>query len=255
MSTKFRDILNKERGRRVVVSPNDEATASSLRQLFEVVEVKEVEEGLRMVRAGEADVLVQGDIAIPRFFEILEGEGVKRRNLCYALVIEDLIREKLLFVADAYIHDFPSLEEKIEICREVVDFTKLFGIRPKVAALATLETVNPAIISTIDAAVLSKMSERGQIDADIEGPLDTDTVMSRVAAERKGVGNNKVSGNVDVLLCPDIESSFAMCQIFTQIGNFPAAGVLLGAEPIVIRPKFNIVRNNAIEVALSALRR
>ena len=251
---RFRDILNKESGKKVVISPQDEVMKDSLKESFKVVEVGEVEEALRLVRAGEADVLVQGNITIPKFFEILEGGGVSRENLCFTVVFEGLIREKLLFVADAYIHDFPSLEEKIGICREVVDFAELFVIRPKVGALAAIETVNPAITSTVDAAVLSKMSQRKQIDADIEGPLDIDTALSRVAAKRKGV-DNEVSGDVDVLLCPDIESSFALCHALTQIGSFPAAGILLGAEPIVIHPRFIPARNKVLEVALSALRR
>jgi len=250
---KFRDILTKESGKRVVISPQDRIMKNLLQQVFRVVEVGEVEEALRMVREDEVDVLVQGSITIPKFFEVLGKEGVRRENLCFTLVFEDLIRGKLLFVADAYIHDFPSLEEKFGICEEVVDFVKLFGIKPKVAALAAIETVNPAIVSTIDAAVLSKMSQRRQIDANVEGPLDIDTALSKVAAKRKGV-DNEVSGDVDVLLCPDIESSFALCHFLTQIGNFPVAGVLLGTEPIVIHPRFIPVENKAVEVALSALR-
>jgi phosphate butyryltransferase len=249
----FRDILKRASGKRVVISPHDEIMKNLLKQTFGLTEVGEVEEALRLVRQGEADVLVQGNITIPKFFETLEGAGVSRENLCFTVVFEDLVREKLLFVADAYIHDFPSLEGKIGICREVVNFAKLFGIRPKVVALAAIETVNPAIISTVDAAVLSKMSQRGQIDADVEGPLDIDTALSREAAKRKGV-DNEVSGDVDVLLCPDIESSFALCHALTRIGNFPAAGILLGAEPIVIHPRFIPAKNKVLEVALSALR-
>ena len=250
---KFRHILSKGTGKRVVISPQDEMMKNSLKQMFRAVEVSQVEEALRMVRENEADVLVQGNITIPEFFKILEGEGVKKENLCFTLVFEDLIRGKLLFLADAYIHDFPSLEEKIGICRELVDFVKLFGIKPKVAALAAIETVNPAIRSTVDAAVLSKMSHRGQIDAEVEGPLDIDSALSKVAAKRKGV-DNEVSEDVDVLLCPDIESTFALCHFLTEVGKFPAAGVLLGAEPIVIHPRFIPNKNKAVEVALSALR-
>jgi len=149
----------------------------------------------------------------------------------------------------------PGLEEKISILNKVIELAEILEIEnPKVAALSAIETVNPAIPSTVDAAVLSKMSERQQFKALIEGPLDIDAILNLSAATRKNV-NSPVSEDMDIILCPDIETAYSLSQAFTFLGNFPTAGVLLGTPfPVIINPEFIPLNNKAVEVAINALR-
>ncbi len=216
--------------------------------------VESVKEACRMVREKEADILMQGDISLSSFFDLLEEEGVKRSDLSYVTLLEDKGLNKLVLLTDTYIHNFPSLDDKISILNRAIEVTQLLGLKnPKVAALSAIETVNTAISSTVDAAVLSKMSQRRQFKAVVEGPIDIDAILSKKAAEIKGV-KSPIPGNMDILLFPDIETAFALSQAFTAIGALPAAGVLLGSFPIIINPRFLLSARKEVEVALQALR-
>lgn len=213
-----------------------------------------VKEACRMVRNKEADILMQGDMPLDEFFAFLEEEGVKREELSFVTVLENKKQNKLLLLTDTYIHNYPTLEQKINILNRVIAFARRIGIEtPKVAALSAIETVNVAIPSTVDAAVLSKMSQRRQFQAMVEGPLDIDAVLAKAAAEKKGV-NSTVSGDADIILCPDIETATVLSQAFTYIGAYPAAGVLLGPFPIIINPRLIPADFKEVEIALAALR-
>lgn len=213
-----------------------------------------VSKACRMIREKEADILVQGDIKLADFWAALEKEGVKKDNLSHVTLLENRQLGKLLFITDTYIHNFPPLEQKIRILDNVITFAGLLGINnPRVAALSAIETVNPAIASTVDAAVLSRMSQRRQFQAVVDGPLDIDAILSVTAAEKKGVAGT-VSGNADIILCPDIETATILSQAFIYIGSYPAAGVLLGTFPTVINPRFIPPTYKNVEIALQSLR-
>jgi phosphate butyryltransferase len=213
-----------------------------------------VKEACRMVREKEADILMQGDMPLVEFFAVLKEEGMKREELSFVTVLEHKKQNKLLLLTDTYIHNFPTLEQKMSILSSVIAFAGLIGIEaPKVAALSAIETVNAAIPSTVDAAVLSKMSQRKQFQAVVEGPLDIDAVLSKVAAGIKGV-DSTVCGDADIILCPDIETATVLSQAFTYIGTFPTAGVLLGTFPVVINPRLIPIDFKEVDIALAALR-
>ncbi|MBS4021987.1 MAG: phosphate butyryltransferase [Dethiobacter sp.] len=213
-----------------------------------------VKEACRMVREKEADILMQGDMPLGEFFALLAEAGVKRDALSFVTVLENKKQNKLLLLTDTYIHNFPTLEQKIKILERAIAFARLLGIEtPKVAALSAIETVNAAIVSTVDAAVLSKMSQRRQFQAMVEGPLDIDAVLAREAAVKKGI-ESTVCGDADIILCPDIETATVLSQAFTFIGAYPAAGVLLGAFPLVINPRLIPPDFKEVELALAALR-
>ena len=213
-----------------------------------------VKEACRMVSNKEADILMQGDMPLSEFFTILIEEGVQREALSFVTVLESKKQNKLVLLTDTYIHNFPTLEQKINILHRVIVFARLIGIEmPKVAALSAIESVNVAIPSTVDAAVLSKMSQRRQFQAIVEGPLDIDAAVSQVAAEKKGVAST-VCGDADIILCPDIETATVLSQAFTYIGTYPAAGVLLGTFPLVINPRLIPSDFKEVEIALAALR-
>lgn len=213
-----------------------------------------VKEACRMVRGKEADILLQGDMPLDQFFTFLIEEGVKREELSFVTVLESKKQNKLLLLTDTYIHNLPTLKQKIHILNRVIAFARLIGIEtPKVAALSAIETVNVAIPSTVDAAVLSKMSQRRQFQAVVEGPLDIDAVLAKTAAEKKGV-ESTVCGDADIILCPDIETATVLSQAFAYIGAYPAAGVLLGTFPLVINPRLIPAEFKEVEIALAALR-
>ncbi len=213
-----------------------------------------VKKAFQEIFTAGSGVLVQGGMSLEDFWTVIIKEcGVDLRRLCFVSVFEDSRRGKLLFAADTYIHNFPTLREKIHILEQVLGLTAKLGMtNPLVAALSALETVNPALPSTVEAAALSKMGQRGQFSAEVEGPLDIDTALSSEAALRKGIKSN-VPGEVDILLCPDIESAYALSQFFSWLGKMPTAGVLLGAPvPLVIHPSFISPAHKHVEVALAA---
>ncbi len=213
-----------------------------------------VKDACSAVKNGQADMLMQGDIPLERFYALLEEEGILEKTPCFASLFEDRVRNKLFLVADTYIHDFPGLKEKIAFVNKMIELAGILGMEtPKIAVLSAIETVNPAIPSTAEAAVLSKMSQRGQFNALVEGPLDIDALAKQEAARLKGV-DSPVPGDYDAILGPDIETAHALSQAFTFIGRYPTAGILLGThKPVIIHPGFIPRENKAVEVAIHAL--
>jgi phosphate butyryltransferase len=255
----FAEIVAGAPPRRIVFAPAPagktppEAEAVAGRK-YKITGVETVKEACRMIRDKEADILMQGHLPLSEFFVLLEEEGVKRDDLSFVTVLENKQLNKLLLLTDTYIHNFPGLEQKAKILNRAIAFSNLLGLKnPKVAALSAIETINAAIPSTIEAAVLSKMSERRQFQAIVEGPLDIDAVLQKQAAAIKGI-DSPVPGDADIILCPDIETAFALSQAFTFIGAYPTAGVLLGTFPLVINPRLIPSPYKEVEVALQALR-
>lgn len=261
----FKEIVAATRPGKIIVAPEPEERFNLLfyraKQMgFQlIIETSSPERALssawRKLEDGAGDMLFQGDIPLGDFFTILYAHGVSRDKLCFVSTFEDNIRQKLLFVADTYFHNLPDLRQKISILEMTIELAKTLGVeRPKVAALSALETVNPAIRSGVEAAALAKMGDRQQFDALVEGPLDIDTALSREAAERKGV-ISPVPGDVDILLCPDIESGYNLSQFITYLGRMPVAGVVLGTEkPIIIHPAFIPPDHKLVEIAIASVR-
>ncbi|MBW2560615.1 MAG: phosphate butyryltransferase, partial [Deltaproteobacteria bacterium] len=126
--------------------------------------------------------------------------------------------------------------------------------KPKVAALSMVELVNPAFRSTTDAAILSKMSQRGQLNATVDGPLDVDCASSLERARRKGV-ESPVSGEVDIFLLHDIESGYSTVGLIVFLGKAKSAGALIGSKiPIILNLKFESTDSILINIALANLR-
>jgi phosphate butyryltransferase len=255
----FAEIVAGAPSRRIVfapapsgkIPPEAEAVAGGKHKITAVETVKEA---CRMVRDKEADILMQGPIPLSEFFTLLEEEGVKRDDLSFVTVMENQKTNKLLLLTDTYIHNYPGLKQKTDILVRAVAFSHLLGLKkPNVAALSAIETINAAIPSTIEAAILSKMSERRQFQAIVEGPLDIDAVLQKQAAVIKGI-DSPVPGDADIILCPDIETAFALSQAFTFIGSYPTAGLLLGTFPIVINPRLIPSACKEVEIALQSLR-
>src|SRR5690606_1799858 len=139
-------------------------------------------------------------------------------------------------VTDAAINLAPDLEQKADIIRNAIDLANVIGVaEPKVAILAAVETVSPAMPATLDAAALCKMAERGQITgAVLDGPLAFDNAVSSAAARTKGI-DAEVAGQADILVVPDLESGNMLAKQLIFMGEAASAGIVLGAKvPVVL---------------------
>ena len=262
----FQDILGKAKPGKVVVAPRPAPALSSLldqlkeagqeltvKEDFSPAVLKEIQQGFEQ---GKWDVFLQGDISLKDFFEPLADGGMNLERMGFVSLFEDRSRHKLLFVVDTYMQNRPSFRAKTLLLEMTINLAGSLGVeQPRVAVLSALETVNPAMISSIEAAALSKMADRGQFAAVVEGPLDIDSALSSEAAQRKGV-LSPVPGEVDILLCPEIESGYALSCFLSGLGKMPVAGVLLGAPlPIIIQPEHIPLLHKDVELAVASLRK
>jgi phosphate acetyltransferase len=162
---------------------------------------------------------------------------------------------KVLIVTDAAINIAPTLEDKMHICQNAIDLAISLGLaRPKVAILAAVETINSKMPSTIDAAALCKMADRGQITgALLDGPLAFDNAISKEAAAIKGI-RSEVAGDPDILLVPDLEAGNILAKQLSFLANADSAGIVLGARvPIILTSRADSVRSRIASCAVAVL--
>ena len=163
---------------------------------------------------------------------------------------------KPLLITDAAINIAPNLEVKADICRNAIGLWQIAcgdgERRPKVALLSAVETVNGRMQSTLDAAALCKMADRGQIEnAILDGPLGLDAAISRQSAEHKGIVS-AVAGDADILVAPDIEAGNMIAKQLTFLGNSDAAGLVLGARvPVMLTSRSDNLRTRLMSCALA----
>lgn len=220
--------------------------------------VEAAEKAVALVRGGEAAVLMKGSLHTDE----LLGAVVKRetglrtaRRLSHAFFMDVPTYHKPLIVTDAAINIAPTLAEKADICRNAIELAHALGIaRPKVAILSAVENINEKILSTMEAASLCKMADRGQITgALLDGPLAMDNAISREAAMVKGIAS-EVAGDADILLVPDLVSGNILAKQLTFMANADAAGIVLGARvPIVLTSRADSVRARLTSCALAIL--
>ena len=153
------------------------------------------------------------------------------RRISHVFVMDVPTYPRPLLITDAAINIAPTLEDKVDIIQNAIDLAHILGIpEPKVAILSAVETVNPKIQSTLDAAALCKMADRGQITGGIlDGPLAFDNAVSIVAAKTKGI-NSAVAGHADILVVPDLESGNMLAKQLEYLANALTAGIVLGAR-------------------------
>jgi len=210
------------------------------------------------VRTNRASALMKGNISTPILLKaILNKEtGIKNSDvLSHVLVFE--WENSLRFLTDGGMLPHPTLEEKIELINNTKALAKKLGCDvPRVAVLSSVEKVNPKIQSTLDAAVLAKMGERGQFGKDciVDGPLALDNAISLESAHHKGLFN-EVVGRADILIAPDIDTGNILGKTLLYFGNTPAGGMIIGARcPVVMlsRSDDRQTRINSIKLALAA---
>ncbi|MDY6792367.1 MAG: phosphate acyltransferase [Thermodesulfobacteriota bacterium] len=211
---------------------------------------------LGMVRSGEADILLDTEMITTEFLQMLSKVNlINGHTLSYVSVFESVKEQRLTLLTDTLINSTPNLKEKTAILENAIPIADVIGIKhPNIAALAPLELVNPAIKSTMDAAILSKMSQRGQFgNAVIEGPLAMDNAESADAAIQKGI-QSTVPGNADIYFFPDIESANLTAQFLAWVFRVKFAGVLAGTKvPIVVHSPLENDDSWLLSIALAVL--
>ena len=211
-----------------------------------------------LVRQGEAQVLMKGYLHTDEMLHAVlrHDTGLRTdRLLTHVFVLEVPTYHKLLLITDAAININPDITQKAAITQNAVDLARKLGVeKPKVAALSSIETINPNIPSTVHAACLSKMAERGQIKgAIVEGPLAFDNAISAEAAEEKGI-HSPVSGDVDVVVVPDLDAGNILSKNLEYLASAKMAGIVMGATvPVVLTSRSDPPRARVYSLALAGL--
>jgi phosphotransacetylase len=200
---------------------------------------------------------MKGSLHTDEFMHAVVAENGLRtgRRLSHVYLMDVPSHTRLLLVTDAAINIAPTLDEKRDIIQNAIDLAHMLGVAvPKVAVLSAVETVNPAMPSTIDAAALCKMAERGQITGGVvDGPLAFDNAVSTLAAREKGI-NSEVAGMADILVVPDLESGNMLAKQLTFLAGADAAGVVMGAQvPIILTSRADAPRARIASCAVAVL--
>ena len=192
---------------------------------------------VEMALAGKVEALMKGSLHTDELMGAVVASPLRTgRRMSHCFLMETPSYPRPFIITDAAINVAPTLPEKADIVRNAVDLAHAFGIvRPRVAVLAAVETVNPRMPATLDAAALCKMADRGQIEgAVVDGPLAFDNAVSAAAARTKGIVS-EVAGCADILLVPDLESGNMLAKQLEYLGGAASAGIVLGARvPIVL---------------------
>jgi phosphate butyryltransferase len=208
---------------------------------------------MTLLAEGLAQVAMKGKVDTATFLRAaLDRElGLRTGALLSHVAVFDMVDlERLILVSDAGVNIAPNLEQKADIIRNAITVAHRLGLeKPRIAVLASTETVNPRIPANVEAAALAKMADRNQITgAVVDGPLALDNAISPDAAEDKEIISN-VAGRADILICPDIEAGNMLVKSIVYFARHPMAGVVVGARAPLIVPS----RSDTFESKLGSL--
>ena len=211
-----------------------------------------------LVRTGDAEALMKGSLHTDELMSevVARANGLRTsRRISHVFVMDVPTYHRPLLITDAAINIAPTLEEKADIIRNAIDLAHIIGIpEPKVAILSAVETINPKIQSTLDAAALCKMADRGQIKGGLlDGPLAFDNAVSIVAAKTKGI-HSAVAGHAEILVVPDLESGNMVAKQLEYLANALTAGIVLGTKvPIVLTSRADSAETRTASCVIAAL--
>lgn len=211
-----------------------------------------------LVRTGDAEALMKGSLHTDELMSevVSRANGLRtNRRISHVFLMDVPTYHRPLLITDAAINIAPSLEDKVDIIQNAIDLAHVIGIpEPKVAILSAVETVNPKIQSTLDAAALCKMADRGQIKGGIlDGPLAFDNAVSIVAAKTKGI-HAAVAGHAEILVVPDLESGNMVAKQLEYLANALTAGIVLGTRvPIVLTSRADTAETRTASCVIAAL--
>ena len=214
--------------------------------------------GVTLIREGKGEMLMKGSLHTDELMHAVTAAetGLRtERRISHVFVMDVPGHADTLFITDAAINIFPDLDVKRDIIQNAIDLWAGVGLGvPRVAILSAVETVTTKIPSTIEAAALCKMAERGQITGGLlDGPLAFDNAIDPEAARIKGI-TSPVAGHAQILVVPDLEAGNMLAKNLTFLAHADAAGVVLGARvPIVLTSRADSVRSRLASCAVAAL--
>ncbi|HET7365535.1 MAG TPA: phosphate acetyltransferase [Burkholderiales bacterium] len=211
-----------------------------------------------LVREGKAECLMKGSLHTDELMgAVVSREGGLRtaRRISHAFIMDVPTYPEPLIVSDAAVNIAPSLKDKVDIVQNAIDLARALGAKEvRVAILSAIETVNPDVPSTIEAAALCKMADRGQITgAILDGPLALDNAINLRAAQIKHITSG-VAGRANVLIVPDLEAGNMLAKSLTFMAQADAAGIVLGARvPVILTSRADSVTTRLASCAIASL--
>lgn len=248
-------------GDKVKIEAAAEAVGLDLKQLEIIDEpnnMKAAKTAVELVSSGKADMVMKGLVDTATFLKaVLDKEKGLRTGkvLSHVAVFDIPALQRIIIVTDAAMNIAPDLMTKKQILENAVSVAKGIGIEtPKVAVVAAVEVVNPDMQPTLDAAVLSKMNDRGQIKGCIvDGPFAIDNALSEEAAEHKGI-KSPVAGKADIILVPNIETGNVMYKTLTYTSGAKNGGIIAGAAaPVILTSRADSHESKMYSIALASL--
>ena len=229
---------------------------------FEIIHEEDIKKAalkaIQLVSSGKADMVMKGLVDTATFLRSVLNKEVGLRTgklMSHVSVFEIEGIDRLILLTDAAFNTYPDLKQKVQIINNSVMVAKSCGIQnPKVAPVCAVEVVNPDMPATVDAALLSKMSDRGQIKGCIvDGPLALDNALSEEAAHHKGVAG-PVAGKADILLLPNIDVANVMYKSLTYTAPTKNGGILVGTSaPVILTSRADSFETKVNSIALAAL--
>jgi phosphate acetyltransferase len=216
------------------------------------------EAAVRLAREGKAEMLMKGSLHTDELMaQVVKRETGLRtaRRVSHCFIMDVPALDRALIITDAAVNIFPDLEAKVDIVQNAIDMAVALGLaQPKVAILSAMETINPKVQSTIEAAALCKMADRGQITGGVlDGPLALDNAVDLGAARIKKI-DSPVAGRADILVVPDLEAGNMLAKSLTFLADADAAGIVLGARvPIILTSRADSVGTRLASCAVAAL--
>ena len=251
----------------ILVGPVDKITAVAKQHGIDVARCELVDvphsdeaaaKGVELIRQGKGELLMKGSLHTDELMRAVTSgtTGLRTaRRITHVFIMDVPTHLDTLFITDAAINIFPDLDAKRDIVQNAVDLYRQIGLgTPRVGILSAVETVTPKIPSTIDAAALCKMADRGQITGGVlDGPLAFDNAISPQAAEIKGI-KSPVAGRAQILVVPDLEAGNMLAKNLTFLSNADAAGIVLGARvPIILTSRADSVRSRMASCGVAVL--
>jgi phosphotransacetylase len=215
-------------------------------------------EAVRLAHDGKVEALMKGSLHTEELMHevMLPDSGLRtERRISHVYIFDVPSYPRPLFITDAAINIAPTLSDKRDICQNAIDLARILGIvMPKVAILSAVETVSEKLPSTIDAAALCKMADRGQIQGGLlDGPLAFDNAVSMEAAHAKHIVS-LVAGQADILLVPNLEAGNMLAKQLTFLDGADAAAIVLGARlPIILTSRADSAQTRIASCAVAAL--
>jgi phosphate acetyltransferase len=229
---------------------------------YEIVDVPHshaaADMAVQLAREGRAEMLMKGSLHSDELMAAVVSRetGLRtNRRISHCFIMDVPAIDRAVIISDAAVNIFPTLEDKVHIVQNAIDMARALGMeQPKVAILSAMETVNPKVPSTIEAAALCKMADRGQITGGLlDGPLALDNAIDLGAARIKKI-SSPVAGRADILIVPDLEAGNMLAKSLSFMADADAAGIVLGARvPVILTSRADSVTTRLASCAVAAL--